>query len=89
MRAVLDQALDQLGDVNDAAHAVAVVLLGHKQAGVAARDADLQRALDVVVRVDGHYGGDRRHHLACLLLVQVEDAGEHPGLAGVDVAAGI
>ncbi len=32
---------------------------------------------------------DRRHHLARLLLVQVEDAGQHPGLARVEVPAGV
>ncbi len=38
--------------------------------------------------VDGDDRRDRRHHLARLLLVQVEDAGEHPGLARVELAAG-
>ena len=33
--------------------------------------------------------GDRRHDLAGLLLVQVEDASQHPGLAGVEVPAGV
>ena len=37
--------------------------------------------------VDGDHGRDRRHHLARLLLVQVEDAAEHPRLAGVEGAA--
>ena len=31
---------------------------------------------------------DRGRHLASLLLVQVEDAAEHPGLALLEVAAG-
>ena len=37
--------------------------------------------------VDGHDRRDRRHDLPRLLLVQVEDAGEHAGLARVQLAA--
>ena len=39
--------------------------------------------------IDGDHRGDRRHHLPRLLLVEVEDAGEHVGLAGVELAAGL
>ena len=39
--------------------------------------------------VDGDDRRDRRHDLARLLLVQVEDALEHPRLAGVERAAGL
>ena len=38
--------------------------------------------------VDRHHGRDRRHHLARLLLVQVEDAVEHLRLARVELPAG-
>ena len=48
-----------------------------------------QRGLDVPGHVDGDDGGDRGHHLAGLLLVEVKDAGEHPGLPGVEVPAGV
>ena len=37
--------------------------------------------------VDRDHRRDRRHHLARLLLVQVEDAAEHARLAGVERAA--
>ena len=40
--------------------------------------------LDRLVGVHGDHGGDRRHHLARLLLVQVKDAAEHHRLAGVE-----
>jgi len=56
---------------------------------VARRDALAQRRPHVLCDVDGLDGGDRRHHLTRLLLVQVEDAAEHPRLAGVDVPAGV
>ena len=39
--------------------------------------------------VDGHDRRDRRHHLAGLLLVEVEDAGEHVRLADVELPAGL
>ena len=45
-------------------------------------------SLDGVGDVDGDHRGRGRHHLARLLLVQVEDAGQHPRLAGVELAAG-
>ena len=51
------------------------------------RDAAAQRRLDVLRRVDGDDRRYRGHHLARLLLVQVEDAGEHAGLARVERAA--
>ncbi len=38
-------------------------------------------------QVDRDDRRDRRHHLARLLLVQVKDAAEHAGLAGVELAA--
>ena len=91
----LDRRLRALGHqqprervrVDDAAHAVLVVVLGDDQARVARRDAAPQRGLDVVGDVDRHDRRDRRHDLARLLLVQVEDAGEHARLARVQVAA--
>src|SRR5919106_161464 len=49
---------------------------------------ETQRRLDVLGEVDRDDRRRRRHHLPRLLLVQVEDAGEHPGLAGVELAAG-
>jgi hypothetical protein len=73
----------------DAADPVGVVILGHRQAGVTGRDAAAQRGADVLGDVDGDDGRDRRHDLARLLLVEVEDAGEHPRLAGVELAAGV
>src|SRR6478735_3300850 len=43
-----------------------------------------QRRLDRLRGVDRDHSRDRRHHLARLLLVQMEDAAEHAGLAGVE-----
>ena len=48
-----------------------------------------QRRFDVLRDVERDDRRDRRHHLARLLLVQVEDAAEHARLAGVDVPAGV
>ena len=73
--------------MDGAADAVGVLVLGHDEARVAGADAAPQRRLDVVGDVDGDDRRDRRHHLARLLLVQVEDAGEHPRLARVELAA--
>ena len=50
-------------------------------------DAALQRGLDVLGDVDRDDGRDRRHHLAGLLLVEVEDPAEHAGLARIQVPA--
>ena len=98
-RGVLDEVLDRgvraLGHelprervrVHDAPDAVLVLVLGDEQARVARGDAAAQGGLDVLGGVDGHDRGDRRHDLARLLLVQVEDAGEHPRLARVELAA--
>ena len=71
--------------VDDAAHPVRVVVLDHDQPGVARRDAALQRRpRPSPTAFDRDHGRDRRHHLAGLLLVQVEDAAEHHRLAGVE-----
>jgi hypothetical protein len=75
--------------VHDPAHAVAIVGLGDDEPRMAAGDAQLQCGLDVLRGVDGDHGRNRRHHLARLLLVQMEDARKHPGLAEVDVPAGV
>ena len=72
--------------VDDAADPVGVLVLDHHQAGVAGGDAAAQRRLDRLVVVDRDHRRDRRHHLARLLLVEVEDAAEHPRLAGVEAA---
>ena len=64
-----------------------VVVLDHDQPRVAGGDAAPQRGLDALGDVDGDHRRDRRHHLARLLLVEVEDAAEHPRLAGVEGAA--
>ena len=87
--ALLHEQAGQLADVDDAANAVAVFVFGHHQAGVAAGDRGAQRRFDVLGDVDRDDRGDRRHHLAGLLLVEVEDAPQHAGLAGVDLAPGV
>ena len=74
--------------MHDALHAVVVLVLGDDEPRVAGGDAAAQRGLDVLGQVDGHDRRRGRHDLARLLLVQVEDAGEHPRLAGVELAAG-
>ena len=73
--------------MDDPLDPVGVVVLDHDQAGVAGGDAAPQRRLDRLRGVDGDHRRDRRHHLARLLLVQVEDAGEVPGLARVEATA--
>ena len=73
----MDDPLDPIG----------VLVLDHDQAGVARGDAAPQRRLDRLGGIDRDDRRDRRHHLARLLLVQVEDAAEHPRLAGVERAA--
>ena len=73
--------------MDDPLDPVGVVVLDHDQAGVAGGDAAPQRRLDRLGGVDRDHRRDRRHHLARLLLVQVEDAAEHPRLAGVERAA--
>jgi hypothetical protein len=65
------------------------VVLGHRQARVAGRDAAPQRGADVLGDVDGHDRRDRRHDLARLLVVEMKDAREHPRLARVEVTAGV
>ena len=87
LRPLGHQRLGQAVGVHDAAHAVAVVVLGDDQPRVAGGDAAPQRRLDVFGQVDRDDRRDRRHHLARLLLVQVEDAAEHAGLARVELAA--
>ena len=72
--------------MDDPAHPVGVVVLDHDEAGVAARDTAAERVLDGVGGVDRDHGRDRRHHLASLLLVEVEDAAEHPRLALLESA---
>ena len=71
------------------AHAVAVLVLGDHQPRVPGGDAQLQRGLHVLRQVDRDHRRDRRHHLARLLLVQVEHAGEHARLAHVEMPAGV
>ena len=73
--------------MDDPLDPVGVVVLDHDQARVAGGDAAPQRRLDRLGGIDGDHRRDRRHHLARLLLVQVEDAAEHPRLAGVERAA--
>ncbi len=75
--------------MHEPAHAIAILALDHHESRVAAGDAQLQRGLNILGDVDGDDRRDRGHHLAGLLLVQVEDAGEHPRLAGIELAAGI
>ena len=84
VRAGVQVEPDQAVVVGDPAHLVGVVVLDHNQACVTGRDAAAKRLLDRLVGVDGHDRRNRGHHLANLLLVQVEDAAEHPGLAGVE-----
>ncbi len=86
---VVHQAARERTGVHEPAHAVAILAFGDDEPGVAGGDAELQRGLDVTGDVDGDDGGAGGHHLAGLLLMQVEDAGEHPRLAGVEVAAGV
>ena len=74
VRPVLHQLARERARVHDAAHAVAVFVLGDDQARVAAGDAQRERRLDVLGDVDRDDRRDRRHHLARLLLVQVKDA---------------
>ena len=81
------QQLGELVGVHDAAHAVLVLVLGDDEPRVPGGDAAPQRGLDVLGDVDRDERGRRRHHLARLLLVQVEDAAQHPSLARVEVAA--
>ena len=54
---------------------------------MAGADAAAECLLDRFVGVDRDDRRDRRHHFAGLLLVQVEDAAEHPGLPGIERAA--
>jgi hypothetical protein len=75
--------------VDDAANAVGVPLLRHDQARVPRVDRLPQRGLGRLGYVDGHHRRDRRHHLSRLLLVQVEDAREHPRLARVQLPAAL
>ena len=86
---LLHQALRERTGMHEAAYAVAVVFLGHHQARVAARYAQLQGGLHVLGDVDRDHRGDRRHHLARVLLVQVKDAAEHARLAGIQMPAGV
>ncbi len=75
--------------MDEPAHAVAVLSFGDHQPGVARGDAQLQRGLHVLGDVDRD---DRRaggHHLAGLLLVQMEHAPQHPRLARVELPAGV
>ena len=74
--------------MDDALDAVGVLVLDHDQARVAGGDAAAQRRLDGLVGVDGDHRRDRGHHLARLLLVQVEDAAEHPASPGSSVPPG-
>ena len=87
VRPVVEQPPRERVCVDDAADAVLVLVLGDRQAGVAGADAAPQRGLDVVGDIDGDDRRDRRHHLAGLLLVQVEDAGEHRRLVRFEHAA--
>ena len=87
VRPLLHQLAGELVSVHEAADAVAVFVLGDEQARVAAETHSAQRGLDVLGDVDRDDRRDRRHHLARLLLVQVEDAREHPRLARVDLPA--
>ncbi len=75
--------------MHEPADAVAVVVLDDEQPRVAAGHAQAQRRLDVLGGVDRDDRGNRRHHLARLLLVQVEDPGEHARLALVDLTPGL
>ena len=74
--------------MHNPANPVGVVVLDHDQPGVSRGDAALQRLLDGLRGVHRDHRRDRRHHLTRLLLVEVEDAGEHPGLAGIEHAPG-
>jgi len=71
--------------VDDPLDPVAVAVFDHDQPRVAGGDAAPQRRLDGLGGIDGDHRRDRRHHLARLLLVQVEDAAEHPRFARVEV----
>ena len=79
---------DEAVVVDDPADLVGVVVLDHDQAGVAGGDAAAKRLLDRLVGVHRHDGRDRGHHLARLLLVEMEDAAQHPRLAEVEDPAG-
>src|SRR3954453_12416232 len=72
--------------MDDPAHAVLVLVLGHDEPRMARGHAAAQGGLDVLGGVDRHDRRDRRHDLPRLLLVQVEDAREHPRLARVERA---
>ena len=75
--------------MHQAPHPIPVLLLGDQQPRVAGGDAQPQRALHVLGDVDGDDRRDRGHHLAGLLLVQVEHARQHPRLPRVDLPAGV
>ena len=64
-------------------------ILDNDQPRVAGGDGSTQRVSDRLGDVDGHDRRNRRHHLARLLLVQVEDAGQHLGLADVELTASL
>ncbi len=68
-------------------NAVGVPVLDDDQPVVPGGDAEVERLRDGRRRIDRDDRRDRRHHLARLLLVQVEDAAEHPGLARVEFAS--
>src|SRR5215211_5015991 len=70
--------------VDDAANLVRIVVLDDHEPGMARRNAAPQRLLDRLVGVHRHDGRDGRHDLARLLLVEVEDTREVPGLTKVE-----
>src|SRR3954452_5405728 len=77
---------DEPQRVDDAAHPVGVPVLDHHQAVVARQDAEVEGVGDIRGVVDGDDGRDRGHHLTGLLLVEVEDAAQHHGLARIQLA---
>jgi hypothetical protein len=78
---------DEPERVNDAANTVRISVLHDNQPVVSRRDAEVERIGDGGGRIDGDHRRDRRHHLAGLLLVEVEDAAQHRRLPWVEFAS--
>ena len=73
--------------MHDPTDLVLIVVLDHHQTGMSRGDRLPQGGADALSDVHRHHRGDRRHHLTRLLLVKMEDPGEHLRLTDVKMAA--
>jgi hypothetical protein len=82
------QPADDVARMEGPADVIAVAVLDHHEPRVTRPRTQVRRAVDRVRDVDRDDGGAWCHHMADLLLVEVEDTGQHLRLARRKLAAG-